>query len=405
MAEIEIAAGFIPLTDSAILVAARECGFAEEEGVALTLLRETSWANIRDRMAIGQFEAAHMLAPMPIAFELGLTPLALEVVAPMAMGLGGNAVTVSAGLFDQMMEAESFTPPDPNGAGNALRAAIEARKHAGDPPLQFGVVHPHSGHNFELRYWLAASGIDPETDVEIVIVPPPFMPDALESGQIDGFCVGEPWNSVAVSKNAGRIATIKSAIWRSSPEKVLGVRADWARNNGHGLSRLVRALYRAAEWCGDPASHSALSHILARPEYVGQSASLVARALEGTVIPGASGEEETGFFEPFAHAATFPWQSQALWFYSQMVRWGQVEHTPANADKARRCYRPDLYRAALSPLSVPIPAANAKVEGALTEPEPVGATSGALMLGPDGFFDGRIFDPDKLESYLAEDRS
>lgn len=221
-------------------------------------------------------------------------------------------------------------------------------------------------------------------------------------GQIDGFCVGEPWNTVAVSKGAGRIATVKSAIWKSSPEKVLGVRADWARRNEQGLSQLIRALYRAAEWCGDPANHAALAHILARPEYVGQPASLIAHALDGTVIAkGRAG----GFFEPFAHAATFPWQSHALWFYSQMVRWHQVEHTPANADRARRCYRPDLYRTALAPLSVPIPAANAKVEGALRASEPVGATVGTLRLGPDGFFDGRIFDPDRLESYLAEDRS
>ncbi|MCI5078664.1 CmpA/NrtA family ABC transporter substrate-binding protein [Oricola sp.] len=403
MAEIEIAAGFIPLTDSAILVAARECGFAEDEGIALTLLRETSWANIRDRMAIGQFEAAHMLAPMPIAFELGLTPLSLEVVAPMAMGLGGNAVTVGTGLFEQMKELAPFVSPDPQGSGLALRAVIAARKAEGAPPLQFGVVHPHSGHNFELRYWLAASGIDPETDVDIVIVPPPFMPDALASGQIDGFCVGEPWNSVAVSQGAGRIATVKSAIWKSSPEKVLGVRADWVRNNPHGLSKLLRALYRSAQWCGDPANHAALAHILARPEYVGQPASLIARGLDGQVVEGLSVADKAWFFEPFARAATFPWQSHALWFYSQMVRWGQIEHTPANADKARRCYRPDLYRAALRSLSVPIPAANAKVEGALTDNEPVGATAGALRLGPDGFFDGRIFDPDRLDAYLSED--
>lgn len=402
MADLEIAAGFIPLTDSAILVAARECGFAEEEGIALTLLRETSWANIRDRMAIGQFEAAHMLAPMPIAFALGLTPLSLDVVVPMAMGLGGNAVTASAGLFDAMQAAAPFTPPDPVGAGQALRTVIAARKAAGQPPLQFGVVHPHSGHNFELRYWLAASGIDPETDVEIVIVPPPFMPDALASGQIDGFCVGEPWNSVAVSQGAGRIATTKSAIWKSSPEKVLGVRADWAQRNEEGVAKLVRALYRAAKWCGDAANHTALAHILARPEYVGRQSALIARALDGTVIAGGAAGAPAPFFEPFADAATFPWQSHALWFYSQMVRWGQVEHTAGNADIARRCYRPDIYRTALRPVSAAIPAANAKVEGALAAKEPVGATGGTLQLGPDGFFDGRIFDPDRLETYLEE---
>lgn len=399
MADIEIAAGFIPLTDSAILVAARECGFAEEEGIALTLLRETSWANIRDRMAIGQFEVAHMLAPMPIAFALGLAPLSLDVVVPMAMGLGGNAVTASAALFEAMQVARPFAPPDPVGAGLALGAVIASRKAAGAAPLQFGVVHPHSGHNFELRYWLAASGITPDEDVEIVIVPPPFMPDALASGQIDGFCVGEPWNSVAVSSGAGRICTVKSAIWKSSPEKVFGVRAEWAARNEEGVAKLVRALYRAAKWCGDPTNHGALAHILARPDYVGQQSALIARALDGTVITAG---DRTPFFEPFADAATFPWQSHALWFYSQMVRWGQVRHTAGNADVARRCYRPDLYRAALGPLLAAIPSANAKVEGALAAREPVGATVGTLELGPDGFFDGRIFDPDRLESYLAE---
>lgn len=405
MADTEIVAGFIPLTDSAILVAARECGFAEEEGVALTLLRETSWANIRDRMAIGQVEAAHMLAPMPIAFALGLTPLSLDVVVPMAMGLGGNAVTVSVELHDRMVQTHPYRVPDPVAAGEALRNVVQARKAEGLAPLQFGVVHAHSGHNFELRYWLAASGITPDEDVEIVIVPPPFMPDALASGQIDGFCVGEPWNSVAVSTGAGRIVTVKSAIWKSSPEKVIGVRADWVRQNEAGLSRLLRALYRAAEWCGEDENRGALAHILARPEYIGQPASLIARALDGSILETADGSDAPKFFDPFDNAATFPWQSHALWFYSQMVRWGQIEHTPANADRARRCYRPDLYRASLRPLSVPIPAANAKVEGALRSAEPVGATSGNLMLGPDGFFDGRIFDPDRLEAYLADDAS
>ena len=129
----------------------------------------------------------------------------------------------------------------------------------------------------------------------------------------------------------------------------------------------------------------------------------ITRALDGSILEGEAGAGRARFFDPFSNAATFPWQSHALWFYSQMVRWGQVRHTPANAETARRCYRPDLYRAALQPLSVAIPAANAKVEGALRTTEPVGATSGTLRLGPDGFFDGRIFDPDRLDAYLAED--
>lgn len=399
----DITAAFLPLTDSAILVAARECGFAEEEGIALSLLRETSWANVRDRMAIGQFEAAHLLAPMPIAFALGLTPLSLDLVVPMAMGLGGNAVTASAALHAEMQEAQSFEPSSPADAGKALAGIVERRRTQGLDNLQFAVVHPHSGHNFELRYWLAASGITPDVDIDIVVVPPPFMPDALSSGQIDGFCVGEPWNSVAVEAGSGMIATTKSAIWKSSPEKVLGVRADWADANKEALGALVRAVYKAAKWCGDPDNHGALSEILARDAYIGQPASLILRALDGMVAPN-SGSGDPRFFVPFDGAATFPWQSHALWFYSQMVRWGQIDHNAQNAERAKRCYRPDLYRTALGTLQEPIPSANAKVEGALTTAQPMGATQGALLLGPDGFFDARIFDPDRLEAYLAEQK-
>ncbi|SDB03878.1 CmpA/NrtA family ABC transporter substrate-binding protein [Bauldia litoralis] len=397
----DIFAGFIPLTDSAILVAARECGFAEEERIALSLIRETSWANIRDRIAIGHFQAAHMLAPMPIAAALGLTPLSQAVLAPMALGLGGNAVTVSLALFDEMQAVNPVDMLDPASSGAALRELVRQRRDTGRPRLRFGVVHPHSGHNFELRYWLASSGIRPDEDVEIVIAPPPFMPDVLAAGRVDGYCVGEPWNSVAVASGAGRIATVKSAIWNSSPEKVLGVHADWAGRNPEALARLIRALYRAAQWCSTRENHAALAHILARPDYLDQPASLVIKAIDGSILGGRGARSGIAFFEPFAGAATFPWQSHALWFYSQMVRWGQVAHTPANAEAARLCFRPDIYRAALTPLGGALPGANAKVEGALKQPSPVGATAGSLVLAADGFFDGAVFDPDRLDDYIA----
>lgn len=395
----EIAAGYLPLTDSAILLAAHECGFAEEEGIALRLVRETSWANIRDRMAIGQFQAAHLLAPMPIASVLGLTPLSFDIVVPMELGLGGNAVTVNTALWAELQASGAGTTLKPAQTGAALKEVVAARAARGEQRIQFAVVHAHSGHNFELRYWLAASGVMPDRDIDIVIMPPPFMPDALASGRIDGFCVGEPWSSVAVAAGAGCIATIKSAIWRSSPEKVLGVHADWAGDNPEAVSCLVRALYRAAEWCGARQNHEALAHILARPDYIGQPAGLIVKALDNTIM--GDGADGTRFFEPFRNAATFPWQSHALWFYSQMVRWDQVEHTADNAEAARRCYRPDLYRRALRPLNAALPSANAKVEGALSRETPVGVEHGVLTLGPDGFFDGQIFDPDCLDAYVA----
>ncbi len=397
-----ITAGFLPLLDSALLVVAREKGFARKEGVDLVLVRENSWASIRDRLAVGHFNVAHMLAPMPIACNLGLSPLAARTIAPMALGLGGNAVTVSLDVWRSMRNHGAATDFNPVSTGAALREAIVERARNGGRPLHFAVVHPHSGHNYELRYWLSASGIDPDTDIDIVILPPPFMADALASGHIDGYCVGEPWNTAAVVKAVGRIVTVKAAIWKSSPEKVLGVAAPWAEANQEALSALLRALYSAAQWCGTPANHDELALLLSSRIYVDCPAEWLLPALRGVI---AAGEGENvavaDFFVPHAKAATFPWKSHALWFYSQMARWGQVTASTAHEEIARSTYRPDLYRAALKVLGVALPGANAKVEGALQTATPVGSAGASLVLGPDGFFDGEVFDPEKIGDYLA----
>jgi two-component system, oxyanion-binding sensor len=397
-----VSAAFMPLTDSAILVAAAALGFAEDEGIALTLTRETSWANVRDRMAVGHFDVAHMLAPMPIAFNLGLSPLALKVIAPMALGLGGNAITISRHLDGLMQKAFETNALKPETVGFALKSVIKDGIKETPRKLTFGVVHPHSVHNYELRYWLAACGIDPEKDIDIVVVPPPLMPDALASGQIDGFCVGEPWNSVAVQNGSGVIATVKAAIWKSSPEKVLGVSQKWANKYPDVLAAMLRALYKAAAWCGDHNNHNELARLLARPDYLNQPSALIETALTGRFT--SQGENVLmvdDFFLPFAKAATFPWQSHALWFYTQMVRWGHVPHSADRAAVALASYRPDLYRAALKPLNIALPGANSKIEGALTTPTPVGASGSGLILGPDGFFDGAIFDPALIDTYIA----
>jgi NitT/TauT family transport system ATP-binding protein len=401
----QITAGFMPLLDSALLVAAKEKGFAAEEGVELALMRETSWANIRDRLAVGHFQVAHMLAPMPIACNLGLTPLAAPTIASLALGLGGNAVTASNALWSDMTAHGARADLDPARAGAALKAVVAERARAGRAPLRFAVVHPHSGHNYELRYWLAACGIDPDRDIEIVILPPPLMADALHAGNLDGYCVGEPWNTATVMRGAGRIATVKAAIWRGSPEKVLGVQAPWAERNPEALAALLRALYRAALWCGEPTNRAELASLLARSAYIDRPAAWMLPALSGKIgIGGGETVTVEDFFVPFAKAATFPWKSHALWFYTQMVRWRQVAHDKANEKIARETYRPDLYRAALQPLGVALPGANAKVEGALARPTPVGSAGASLTLGPDGFFNGGLFDPDQIDGYIAAQR-
>ncbi|MBD9650753.1 ABC transporter substrate-binding protein [Ensifer sp. ENS09] len=393
-----ITAGFVPLLDSALLVVAREMGFAEEQGIELTLLRERSWASIRDRLAVRHVEVAHILGPMPIAGNLGLNVPAPEMIVPMALGLGGNAVTVSPALWQRMAENGATTDLDARANGAALRKAIDAQTGA---PLRFAVVHPYSGHNYELRYWLAASGIDPDRDIEIVVLPPPDMGDALAEGVIDGYCAGEPWNTFGVLRRGAHLATVKAAIWRSSPEKVLGVNARWGQANPEAMAALLVALHQASIWCARPDNHEALATLLARPAYVGRDVELLLPALKGN-LPVGNGEVRAvrDFFVPNAKAATFPWKSHALWFYSQMVRWRQIEHTAERQRIAAETYRPDIYRAALKHLGIAMPSASAKVEGALTVETPVGS-SGALTLGPDGFFDGGRFDPDDLDAYIA----
>lgn len=394
-----VSIGFLPLLDAALLVVTEEKGFAAAEGLKLDLIKEISWANIRDRIAVGHFDAAHMLAPMPIAANLGLNPLNVDMIAPMALGLGGNAVTLGLPLWERVKALGAPNDLSAAGVGAALKSVVSS--HVGEK-LRFGVVHPHSGHNYELRYWLAAAGIRPDQDVEIVVVPPPLLPDALAAGTLDGFCVGEPWNSIAVAHAKGRIATVKAAIWRSSPEKVLASTADWANAHPDILAALLRAIYKAAQWCGQEATRDEIATLLSNPRYLDQPAEMLMRGLSGNLALGDGGERKVeDFFILSDRAATFPWQSHALWFYSQMVRWGQVAHTPDNARKAACSYRPDLYRAALAPLAAPVPAANEKVEGALAASTPVGVTKGRLSLGPDGFFDGQIFDPHELESYIS----
>lgn len=396
-----ITAGFVPLLDSALLVVAKEKGFAAAQSIDLTLVRERSWASIRDRLAVRHFDVAHILGPMPIACNLGLSAPAPKMIVPMALGLGGNAVTVSAALWQAMAGEGARDDLDARANGLALRRAIANRK---GEPLRFGVVHPYSGHNYELRYWLAASGIDPDRDIEIVVLPPPDMGDALAQGLIDGYCAGEPWNTFGVLNRGGHLATVKAAIWRSSPEKVLGTNARWAETHPEALAALLVALHQASVWCGKLENHEELARLLAQPDYVGRDPALLLPALSGKLPVGGGVVQNIGdFFVPNAKAATFPWKSHALWFYTQMVRWRQIDHTAEHQQVAAETYRPDIYRAALKTLGLAMPSASSKVEGALAVETPVGS-SGALTLGPDGFFDGGRFDPDDIDAYIQAQR-
>jgi len=398
--------GFIPLVDASPLIVAYEQGFAAAEGIELQLSRETSWATIRDRLAVAHLDAAHALAPLPLAANLGLGPLACDLVVPIALGTGANTVTVSRPLWGDLARHGSLADLEPAGAIAALGRLVRARRATGDRPLTFGIVHQHSAHHYQLAYWLAAGGVVPGRDVDLVVVPPSLMPAALASGRVDAFCAGEPWGSVAVAEGVGAILTTNTNIWRGSPEKVLAVRTAWADLAPASLAALVRAVHAACQWCDDSANRGELTALLARPEYLARPAGDILPSLSRTLsAPDGSLCHVAGLLRFAGHAATFPWTSHAMWFLSQMVRWGEVGLDPDVIDTARRTFRPDLYRLALSDIGVAMPAANAKVEGALVAERGVGSSSGTLTLGPDGFFDGQVFDPDDLIAYVARQRS
>jgi len=395
---IKVTAAFVPLTDSAILVAAERLGFAAEEGIDLQLVKVRSWATARDQLIYGQVQVAHLLAPLAVAMTLGLGHPPVPLAAPFKLGMNGNAVTVSPEIVAALDPDSRTRIADPLATAHDLAGAIGLHRRK---PV-FGIVHRYSSHALALRYWLASAGIDPERDVLLKVVPPPAMPDALKAGEIDGFIAGEPWGSVAVDEGLGAIVAFSANIWRKSVEKVLGMREDWAETNPGTLDSLLRALDRAALWCDNPANSADLAGMLADERILDEPPSLIERALRGSIRLSKGGDivEDADFLILHREAANFPWKSQALWIYSQFVRWGFTSLTADGQERAARLFRSDLYRRALAGGATPMPGASLKLEGALELPTAAGSDTGKLTLGPDGFFDGKIFDPDHIAEYL-----
>ncbi|MBC2779143.1 ABC transporter substrate-binding protein [Parasphingopyxis marina] len=391
--------GFLPLVDAALPILAQEHGFAEAEGLELSFVRDMSWATVLDRLLYGHSDAAHLLAPLAIATTLGRGRPAKPLAVPFVLGLNGNAVTLSQDLAARLVETGKLG--DPNATGSALAREIMRLAKTGQR-LRFGVVHRYSSHNYMLRYWLAASGIAPDRDVDIVTVAPPFAADALAAGEVDGICVGEPWNSVAVEQGAGRIAIVTSQIWRRGVEKVLAVPEAVLEDKAPLFERLIRALLSAGRNFIDPDSWDANAALLARPEYLDGSAALIRRAISDRILLArdTAPVHIPDFMFQHRDAANFPWKSQAAWLYSQLVRWDGLTYAAEDAERAGHVFRPDFYRGAVSGHDEPLPGASSKVEGGLETMIAVGGTQGRLALGPDVFFDGRTFDPDDISGYL-----
>lgn len=336
-------AGFMPLVDCAPLVIAKELGFARQEGLKLELHREVSWSNIRDKIIVGHFECAHMLAPMPIASSLGLNHVRQPVITPLTLSLNGNAITVSTALHAHIRDVMSqIEKSDKSTVGLALAKVIAERNGKNSRPLTFGIVFPHSCQNYELRDWLQTAGISPDHDVRLVGLPPSMMVESLRAGQIDGFCAGEPWNSAAVAANAGAIITTKEENWRLAPEKVLGVRLEWAEHATDHLFAVMRALVQSMDWLAIPDNLDQAAAILAGPDYVGVDRQLILKSISNRIVysPGKTETTSPAFLKFPQGTESSPSRTHMSWLLHMMHKSGQLDDPMQRAyaiDDVARC--------------------------------------------------------------------
>jgi NitT/TauT family transport system ATP-binding protein len=369
--------GFIPLLDAAPLIVAQELGFAEQEGLRLDLRRAANWSQLRDMLDVGTVDAAHMLSVMPVARALGLGGGQGKIDVLMVLSLNGQVIGLSRALA-------GATPALPFGdpqIGAALPKGIT---------LRFGVPFPFSMHALLLHYWL--SRVAPDLEVTLHSIPPPRMAESLEAGEIDGFCVGEPWGTRAVQVAGARLILPGSAIWSQSPEKVLATRQGWAEAEPELAGALMRAIWRAGEWAD--ANRDSLAELLALPRNLDTSSLHIEPALRGQVLPMARGIEAAvpQMLEFHAGLTNFPWRSQAAWIGNELAQRHGLPPGPAIA-AARTTFRSDLYRLHLGPAGAPLPRSSDKAEGLLLRDESVPAVLGSLSLARNRFFDGAVFDP------------
>ncbi|MDO8360069.1 MAG: CmpA/NrtA family ABC transporter substrate-binding protein, partial [Devosia sp.] len=339
----ELKFGFIKLTDMAPLAVAYEKGYFEDEGLFVTLEPQANWKVLLDGVITGQLDGAHMLAGQPLAATIGFGTKA-HIITPFSMDLNGNGATVSNEVWELMKPnvpvGDDGKPVHPIKA-DALKPVIEQFKADGKP-FNLGMVFPVSTHNYELRYWLAAGAINPGlyspddtsgqigADALLSVTPPPQMPATLEAGTINGYMVGEPWNQAAVFKGIGVPVITDYEIWKNNPEKVFGITAEFAEANPNTTIAITKALIRAAKWLdeNDNANRPEAVEILARPDYVGADAAVIANSMTGTFEYEKGDKREVPDFNVFyRYFATYPYYSDAVWYLTQMRRWGQVAQT------------------------------------------------------------------------------
>ncbi len=369
--------GYVPLVDCATLVIAKELGFAAEEGLALNLVQQPSWSALRDMLALGHLDAAQMLSPMPVAMSMGLGGLPAEIDALMVLSVNGTVFGVSNAVATGIENV-------PFGDANALLNQMARRK---GKPLRIGVPFHYSMHRLLLSYWTSAA---PDLMIEEVTVPPPRMADAVADGFVDAFWVGEPWGSVAVQRGVAQLMMAGRSVWQFAPEKVLAARRVWIEDNADSAGKLMRAVFHAAQWLDTKKNKPLAIEILGRSEHLSLSPDLIDPAITGHILPkpDAHPVQVDRFLQFHKYAANFPWRSQAAWIADQLGA------DAAGLEKAKACFRSDLYRQNLVGIGADMPGASEKKEGSLQFETAVASSRGHMILAPDAFFDGRTFDFD-----------
>jgi nitrate/nitrite transport system ATP-binding protein len=361
--------GFMPLTDCAPLAIAQEKGLFAKHGLTVNLQRARSWDEIAMGLADGRYDAAQMVAAMPLAMTLGMNgQYSVPTIIPLVMSRNGNAITLSRELTERGVSTL-----------NNLKNVILADR---DRIYQIGIVHDCSIHNLMLRYWLASVGIDPDRDVNLVVIPPTAMLERLCQGNIDGFCVGEPWSSQAVATGAGFVVATDLDIWAGNPEKVLGVREQWQQQHPNTMIALVKALLEACDYCDEPRHRVDLLEILAQPEYLNLPIRHISPSLVGPYQRNLNdvGEMLPRFHQFHLNNSNCPGRVEGLWILTQLARWN-ITPFPRNwVEILERVRRVDIFLEASQQL-------------------------GWVGIEPDRdsfqLFDGIVFDPDRPLDYIS----
>jgi nitrate/nitrite transport system substrate-binding protein len=403
--------GFIKLTDMVPLAIAYEKGFFEDEGLYVTLEPQANWKVVLDRVITGELDGAHMLAGQPLGATIGVGTKA-DVITAFSMDLNGKAITVSNEVWSAM---KPHVPLDAEGKpvhpirASALKPVVESLRADGKP-FRMAMVFPVSTHNYNLRYWLAAGGLHPgyysptdlsgqlQADVQLSVTPPPQMPATLEAATIQGYCVGEPWNSQAIFKRVGAPIVADIDIWKNNPDKVFGVTKAWAEKHPNTHLAILKALIRAAIWldAGNGANRKEAAQIISRPEYVGADYRVIANSMTGTFEFGKGDVRKLPDFNVFfRYHATYPYVSDAVWYLTQMRRWGQIAEAKEDAwydAAARKVYRPDIY----------LKAAQLLIEEGRAKKEDFPFASDGYRAPTKEFIDGLEYDGRKPNAYLAQ---